>query len=123
MSQNRWNQIDTIFHGAIQHPPERQPAYLDEACAGDAGLRREIESLLKSHQESAHFLSPPAIGLRGRSFGPYRATSEIGRGGMGIVYLGERADQQFEKRVAIKVIPDMFLPESARHAIELEVNI
>jgi len=123
MQEQRWRQIDTIFHGAMQLSPRERESYLRQASGDDTGLRDEIEALVKSHEASAEFLSRPAMVQPDRVFGPYRVIHEIGRGGMGIVYLAERIDRQFEKRVAIKVVPDVFLPEQTRKAMEFEVPI
>ena len=78
-------------------------AFLDSACAGDAGLRAEIESLLEHDTEElpvgdavgAAALSMHSSHLVGRRIGPYRIVSLIGHGGMASVYLAERADGEF----------------------------
>ena len=56
-----WQQVKSIFHGAIDMPAEERTAYLQEACAGDAALRGEVESLLASHQDSEGFLESTAV--------------------------------------------------------------
>ena len=90
---------------------------LDRLCGGDAALRGEIERVLASDHRAGQFMEKPALApagriipqvvkgnLLGRRIGPYEILSEIGRGGMGTVYLASRADDQFRKLVAIKVV-------------------
>jgi serine/threonine protein kinase/tetratricopeptide (TPR) repeat protein len=111
---DRWHRLNEIFHAALPLEAEERATYLAEACAGDAALRREVEGLLRADGDAEQFLETDAIRqfpvdalVRvdiGRHFGVYRVLEEIGRGGMGTVYLAERADGQFEQQVAIKVI-------------------
>ena len=86
---------------------------LDRLCAGDAALRLEVESLLSADAGAALLFDTPLIDPVdadasepniGRTLGPYFIESCIGRGGMGAVYLARRADEVFERRVAIKMI-------------------
>ncbi|MCA1616847.1 MAG: serine/threonine protein kinase, partial [Acidobacteria bacterium] len=100
-----------------------QAALLDAACAGDPTLRAEVESLLGYRDRAWDFIEVPALSLaagwlagegddaevaEGRVIGPYRVVGEIGRGGMGAVFLAERADGEFEQRVALKVVRRSF---------------
>jgi len=104
-----------IFVEALERPAGERATYLDHVCRGEPELRREVESLLDSHAESPDFLEAPVLqalrfarpsgrALEGSRVGPYRVVSEIGRGGMGVVYLAVRADDAFEKKVAIKLV-------------------
>ena len=116
MGTERWRQIDEIFQSVLDCEPEKRDALLDSACGADLELRREVESLLASHEESGFtsasvfndgmkVLEQRSGGLReGRRIGPYRVLREIGRGGMGSVYLAARADDAYQKLVAIKII-------------------
>jgi eukaryotic-like serine/threonine-protein kinase len=122
MLQDRWKKIGALFDEALALSPERRTSFLEETC-GDPGLRQEVESLLNCYDQSSDFLARPAADHLGRTFGPYRVLREISRGGMGIVYLAERMDRQFEKQVAVKVIPELFLPAATRRSIETEVAI
>jgi serine/threonine protein kinase/Flp pilus assembly protein TadD len=109
----RWRRLKEILADALEQPSvERQTAVLRESCADDTTLLREAEKLLARDttvfEEFAEFA---ATRLRrdereriGERIGAYAVISELGRGGMGAVYLAERADGQFEKRVAIKVL-------------------
>ena len=90
---------------------------LDRLCGGDQALRAEIDRVLASDHSAGKFMEKPALvpagrivpqvvkrNLLGSRIGPYEVLSEIGRGGMGTVYLASRADDQFRKLVAIKVV-------------------
>src|SRR5882672_4098867 len=103
MELDRWQQIEALFQAALDCEPIQRDSLLEEACAGDRSLRDEIESLLAAYEKSG-FTDAPAFadGLRlieknhtdiliGRRIGPYKVIREIGRGGMGTVYLAARA--------------------------------
>ena len=109
-----WKRVQGIFLEAADLRPSERAAFLDTACGGDAGLRLEIESLLQEdataesaldaaiQTEAADLLEERL--LVGARLGAYRVIEEIGRGGMGSVYLAERDDDQYRKQVAIKVV-------------------
>ena len=109
----RWQRLKEILADALEQPSvEKQTAVLRESCADDTILLREAEKLL-AHDTTVfeEFAEFAAARLRrdereriGERIGAYAVISELGRGGMGAVYLAERADGQFEKRVAIKVL-------------------
>lgn len=118
-----------IFARAIALPKDAQRAYLDDVCGDDAPLREAVERLIRSHRAAGSFLETPAVELSGRAIpagertpdlagrivGAYRLLSLIGGGGMGSVYLAERADRAFEKRVAVKLVdPSMRSAEILR---------
>jgi serine/threonine protein kinase len=118
MTPERWQQIDAIVAEALQYRNgSERGAFIDRACAGDQSIRNEVESLL-SHEADAEpfvagvvqeaaqqFARSNKLGLEaGERLGAYRILREIGRGGMGTVYLAERADDQFRKQVAIKLV-------------------
>ena len=114
VQDDNWARVQDIFLEAADLRPPDRAAFLDTACAGDPDLRREVESLLQEdptgettidvaiQTEAARLLKDPV--LAGAVLGSYRLMSEIGRGGMGTVYLAERDDDQYRKRVAIKVV-------------------
>jgi serine/threonine protein kinase/TolB-like protein/Flp pilus assembly protein TadD len=119
MSSERWQKLEEIFQTAIDMASGERAQYIEAACAGDEELRREVEALLAEHDEAGDFLDEPVYersGVHalaalidedpviGQRIGSYQVLSQIGRGGMGVVYLAERADNAFQKRVAIKLI-------------------
>ncbi len=117
MNPEQWQKIEGIFQQGLAIEPSRRPAFLDNACSGDNALRREVESLMTAHEQAGAFLETPAVeqamkvvdaasreSFTGRVIGPYRIIHGIGAGGMGDVYLAERADDQYRKQVAIKLI-------------------
>jgi hypothetical protein len=108
-----WARTKELFSLALELEPAARSGYLCEACGGYEALQTEVESLLRSHERADRFLegsgpalldAAPARELIGRRVGDYRIVSEAGRGGTSIVYLAERADQHYEKRVAIKML-------------------
>jgi eukaryotic-like serine/threonine-protein kinase len=121
MASERWRDIEEIFQTALDLAPEERARYVTRACASDEQLRREVERLLTQHEDAGDFLNEPLYersGLHelatllesesdtliGQHLGSYKIEREIGRGGMGAVYLAERADNTFQRRVAIKII-------------------
>jgi WD40 repeat protein/serine/threonine protein kinase len=109
------------FNAAINLPVGQRAAYLDQACAGDNGLRLKIEALLRVHDEVGSFLENPADGaatLRsvetmlvnsvpvekvGERIGRYKLRERIGEGGCGVVYVADQ-EEPVRRRVALKVI-------------------
>ncbi len=115
MSGNNWERVQEIFFNAVDLPASERDGFLERACGGDTGLRSEVESLLRADSADGSAIAA-AIGseasallddhapLAGTRMGAYRLLKEIGRGGMGAVYLGERDDGNYRKLVAIKVV-------------------
>jgi eukaryotic-like serine/threonine-protein kinase len=127
MTPERWKQIEDVFQTAVDLPPRERRQYIVEACTGDDTLREQVEHLVAQHDRAGDFIEEPAIAVAnfhhttdadattlssdsfddpsiGRRVGVYRISREIGRGGMGAVYLAERADSEFRRQVAIKLI-------------------
>jgi serine/threonine protein kinase len=110
MDTDVWRRIKTIVTAALEQPESQRASYVELACAGDVALRREVESLVRAAVKAeAHFESPAASiagapAPAGLCVGPYRLVRELGSGGMGTVFLAERMDGEFDRRVAIKVI-------------------
>ena len=115
MTNDRFQRCEELFHSARALAGAAREAFLQEACAGDQDQRREVERLLAAHDRAGSFIEAPAVPLppawgdpeeswSGRRVGPYAVVREIGRGGMGAVYLAERADGQYQVRVALKLI-------------------
>ena len=112
-AMDRHAEIDAIFDDALDVPEEQRATWLQARCGDDVTLRREVELLLAAHDQHGSPLDIPAAAhlaamvsdpARGRRIGPYRVLRELGRGGMGVVYLAERDDGQFRRRVAVKVL-------------------
>lgn len=99
-----WNRAEEVFAAALEVPEPERAAFVKEQCEGRATLRDEVLSLLAARDQMGDFLQAPALDFSGQTFGAYRAVREIGRGGMSVVYAGERAEGGFEKAVAIKVL-------------------
>ncbi len=115
MTPERWRKIEEIFQTVIEHPADERQTMLTQYCDGDAELRREIEALL-AQDETDEFLQAPIKDvaksltrpsdddLIGRRIGPYHIIKLLGQGGMGAVYLAERADAEYYRQVALKVV-------------------
>lgn len=109
----RFARIEDLFHGAVDLEPGARAAFLERECAGDEELLREVQSLLAADSDANRFLGSDqrdevAAGLISgqlpRRLGPYRLLEVAGQGGMGLVYRAERADGNFEQRVAVKML-------------------
>lgn len=107
-----WERIQQIFDEASELPPNQRPNFVADACQGDRTLYLQVESLLLALEQEGNFLEDQiasyaaniTVANAPEGIGAYRILSEIGRGGMGVVYLAERADGQYQRRVAIKLV-------------------
>lgn len=116
MTPTAWQRVGELFHQALEIPPERQTQWATEACAGDAELLHQLEALLQSDREArgglekqvqsglTDFAKQDAESRIPKLAGPYRLVREIGRGGMGTVYLGKRDDEEYKIDVAVKLV-------------------
>jgi serine/threonine protein kinase/Flp pilus assembly protein TadD len=122
MTPERFQQIDRLLDLALEHEPAQRPAFLDNACAGDAGLRNAVESLLLSHDQASGFLAKPPSdlandilaardrknaaddlpGTLNKVLGRYVVSQRLGHGGMGVVYAAY--DPELDRKIAIKLI-------------------
>lgn len=126
MTPERWERLCGIYHAVRDLHGDDLASALDEHCRDDDALRREVLALLDSSGDAelhlarlaagAGIASPDAEDLlhaAGREIGNYRLLRILGRGGMGVVYLAERADGLYEKRIALKLLPlGMVTPEA-----------
>ncbi len=116
-ADERWARVKELFEAAVDLDPNKRATLLEQECCGDEALRVEIESLLESDERADGFIEQPAFAIPhdlfpanaeepfvGRQFGAYQIIREIGRGGLGAVFLAARADDEYRKQVAIKLI-------------------
>src|SRR5579863_4322420 len=118
LSPERWRHAKELLATALEMDLDARSVYLDQACVNDPALRVELDRLLAADQQAGgQFLNTPAITTEiaptsgnsarprvGRRVGPYQIVEEIGAGGMGEVYRAFRADDQYRKQVAIKLV-------------------
>ena len=137
MTPEDWRRVREILELSLELAPDRRPAYLKDACAGNTALRQEVETLLAANEQAGTgFLAgnaveasptlaepPEPVSLAGARIGPYRIVEEIGHGGMGTVYRAVRADDQYRKQVAIKVVRGGLGDEFRVHRFRAERQI
>ncbi len=101
---DRWKRVEELFDAALSVPEDDRAAWLAERCGGAPDVAREVQSLLDSYEEQERLQPAPPAAPVNRRFGVYEVERSIGEGGMGAVFLANRADGQFDQRVAIKVV-------------------
>ena len=125
MTPERWQEIEAVLQEALDRPPLDRASFLDDACAGDAELKEEANSLISAYDEAGDFIEQPAIAQDalvllggetdvnlGREVGHYKLIERLGAGGMGEVYLAQ--DTQLSRLVALKILPSYFASDDAR---------
>jgi serine/threonine protein kinase len=147
MAQKRWHRIEDIVLRALEVSDQERGAFVESACAGDEGLRREVESLLAEASASDAFLNRPAAEVLaqkppaeeppgsgrprepaapdhddiGGRLGHYRVLRRLGEGGMGVVY--EAEDERLGRRVALKVLRTDTADPHARERLVREARV
>ncbi|MEM7048128.1 MAG: serine/threonine-protein kinase [Acidobacteriota bacterium] len=116
-----WRRARRIFEASLDHPSGDRDLFIAHQTAGLPHLGAEVQDLLAAHRQATGWLESPPLAVAVEAFEPlecgtrlgaYRIIAEIGRGGMGVVYRAERADQTFRKEVALKVVlPGAIRPE------------
>ena len=140
MTSEAWKRIERVLDTVLENDPARWPAVIEKACGNDDLLRNEVETLLRHYPDIQSFLQSPAVdGLGSLTFdrehidstygkdfpvvGKYRIIREIAHGGMGRVFLAERADGQFDQQVALKLLHSDLDTENMRRRFRAERQI
>jgi serine/threonine protein kinase/Tol biopolymer transport system component len=134
MERDRWKRIEQLYYAALERGPDARESFLDEACAGDEDMRREVAGLIACDVPNDSFIQSPAIEIAakalaaeplieastksikapiaGSQIGAYQLLSPLGRGGMGEVHLA--LDTRLRRKVAIKLLPAEFTADIGR---------
>ena len=119
-----WDEVREVVDSVLDLPPHKRTSYLRYTCPKST-VRRYVQSLVLSYEQAGDFLKQPAVAYHtaaaahfatgsateswsGRRVGPYKILEKIGEGGMGAVYLAQRADDQYQMHVAIKLVRNGF---------------
>lgn len=124
MTDQRWQRVEALFHRALEGPKNERESLVAQLCRDDPGVVAEVLALLRADSDVERLMSSAPVGMEdefllrapgltdvdaanswvGRSIGPFVLESVIGRGGMGVVYLGRRVAGGLSQHVAVKVI-------------------
>src|SRR6516164_3894991 len=125
MHGERWRQVDKIFHDLIDQTPEQRASFLEQVCANDPSLKKEVEQLIEAYERSGSFLDSlaadgslisrsdqgtlPVPSLVRESIAHFQILSLLGTGGMGEVWLAQ--DTRLGRKVAVKVLSEEFVTQ------------
>src|ERR1043166_9054413 len=123
MTPERGPQVKALLESALERDPRERKVFLDEACAGDAALRAEVEAFVDSHARAGDFIESPAYAVMAGSLtendlvpgyliGHYQIVNRLGGGGMGDIYLAE--DTRLGRKVVLKTLPTHFTKDLDR---------
>jgi non-specific serine/threonine protein kinase/serine/threonine-protein kinase len=124
MQPERWSRLEHLYHTAMEQAEDQRTAFLERSCADDDALRREVESLIAHARKAGGIIDEPALELVaavvaedlcaqsggttdkliGTTIAQYRIIDKLGAGGMGDVYRAARADDEYDKHVALKLV-------------------
>src|SRR5438552_14693489 len=125
MTPERYQRLTAVFETACEREADARAAFLDDACAGDDALRREVEELLAADQNSRGLLDTPlaplAPTLTSSQIGPYQIKPKLGEGGMGMVY--RALDTKLNRPVAIKFLAGDLADAPARRRFQREAQM
>jgi serine/threonine-protein kinase len=127
MTTEHWQQIESLFHAALERDAGERSVFLAQSCNGDGSIRNEVEQLLAAFENSGDFLGSTALATaakkisadhsqspNGQTFGHYRIDQFVGSGGMGEVFAA--TDTRMNRKVALKLLPDYFMNDRERIA-------
>lgn len=137
MDAVRFQKVKDIFTEAVEISSEKREDFLREKCFADAELFDEVNSLLSALDEPENLIEKNALSLKnyeangqiftqnytGKRFGNYEIVREIGRGGMGAVFLAKRADGEFNQKVALKIVRQSILDAETERRFRREREI
>ncbi len=125
MTPERYQRIVDLFQKIVEVGNDRRDVILDQSCAGDEDLRREVHAMLAAHEQVTHVTEKPpddlttvamdenlARSLIGQKLGEYEVTARLGSGGMGEVFLA--VDTRLRRKVALKLLPEEYTTDPVR---------
>jgi eukaryotic-like serine/threonine-protein kinase len=124
MSPDRWQRVEQLYRSALEREASERAAFLAEACAGDEGLRRQVESLMErpALELAARALAADKTQIvLGQQLGSYKILSLLGAGGMGVVYRAH--DTKLNRPVAIKFLSEEMADAAARRRFQREAQM
>jgi serine/threonine-protein kinase len=135
MDQTRWARVQEVFAAALSLPEPQRGAHISDASANDPALEREVLALLRADATTSDrpadivraaadtLLEQTKTRLEARLLGPWRIVSHLADGGMGAVYLAERADGAYQQRAAVKLLNPALVSAQTRARLEVERGI